>query len=150
MAGMLLLGLVWLIVLSMVGTPRALLLLLSHRMAVPPSWIFLLSMLILFLVCGFCIGGALCVEKWGVDLCRYRGAFFFAVALPLCYLWYAVLFGAHFFLIAALLALFSCLFFFFCAINFWRVSSLASMGIWLTFLIMCGAFLFSILCFFTI
>lgn len=148
--GAILCGVVWLVVLLIVGSPRRLLWWISARIPVIPSWLLLLLLLLHFVVCGFSIGMALGCNCRGKDVFRYRGAFFFAVGLPLFYLWYAFLFGAHVFLLAVLSCLVATACFIISAINFCRVCRTAAMGLWGTVLMGCYLTVFSILCFFSL
>ena len=105
--GALLLWIVWMIVLSIVGSPRLLLYLISSRIPTLPTWIFILFVSLLFLVCGGCLGKILVSGKRTNDAVRYRGSFFATVAITLCYLWYALFFGARFFMPALILSVIS-------------------------------------------
>ena len=145
--GAILLGIVWLIVLSIVGSPRLLLHLISTRILVLPSWLFLAWMLLLFLVGGACMGMVLGGRRRGCDVIRYRGAFFFTVAITICYLWYALFFGARFFFPALVLSLVSCGCFLVAAINFKRVFPLACFGTWFCFCASAYQTLLSTICF---
>ena len=146
-AGALILGIVWLIVLSIVGSPRLLLLWITARILVPPTWLFLVFMLLLFLVSGAFMGAVLGDRRRGCDAVRYRGAFFSTVAITMCYLWYALFFGARFFFSALLLSAIASLCFFVAAITFRRGFRVACVGAWLCFGVCLYLTLLSLLCF---
>ena len=63
-------------------------------------------------------------------MARYRGALFFSLALTVHYIWYALSFGSHFFVLAFLIGLFSVFLCFVAAMNFRRVSGIAAVGAW--------------------
>ena len=141
-------GVVWLIVLSMVGSPRALLGLITLRFFAVPSWLFLLLMTILFVVCGGSFGMVFGGRRRGSDLLRYRGSFFLAIAVTLCYLWYALFFGARFFLPALLLALAVCFCFFMAAVSYGKLFRIVGICMWLAAGIGLYCLILSFFCFF--
>lgn len=146
--GALLFGIVWLIVLSIVGSPRSFLQLIALRTITFPPWLFLLLMLALFVICGGSIGMVFGNWRRGCELSRYRGAFFFTVAITLCYLWYALFFGARFFLPSLLLSAIVCFCFMLAAMNFRKVFRAAAVGMWIAFGISAYLFFLSLFCFF--
>lgn len=81
------------------------------------------------------------------DAIRYRGAFFATVAVTLCYLWYALFFGAGFFLPALILAAISAVCFFAAAASVRRVFRFASVGFWICFGVDLYFVFLSLLCF---
>ena len=145
--GALILWIVWLIVLSIIGSPRLLLYLISVRIPAVPSWIFILLSSLFFLVSGGCLGELLGGGKRISDAIRYRGAFFATVAVTLCYLWYALFFGVGFFLPALILAAISDVCFFAAAASVRRVFSFAGVGFWICFGIDLYFVFLSLLCF---
>ena len=148
--GMIVLGVIWLIVLLMVGSPRLFLWMIASRVAVCPSWLLMLLLSVLFLISGFSIGLVLGNRGRGMDAFKYRGAFFFVIGVTLCYLWYALFFEARLLLIASLLALIGIVCFAVSAVNFRCVFRLASVGMWISFVIGCYLSFFSFLCFFSL
>lgn len=104
--GAVLLGVAWWIVLSLVGSPRFLLRLLSSGFPVVPAWLLLTVLNLFFLLAGGCLGALLgCAGE--AEGPRYRRAFFLSASAVFSYLWYALLFGARFLLPAVLLAAFT-------------------------------------------
>ena len=141
-------GVVWLIVLSMVGSPRALLGLIAIRFAVLPSWLFLLLVTVLFVLCGGSLGMVFAGKRKGGDLPRYRGSFFLTIAVTFCYLWYALFFGARFFLPALLLAAGLCFCFLMAALSYRKLFRIAEACMWLAAGIGAYCLILSLFCFF--
>ena len=112
MVGAILLGVTWCIVLALVGAPRLLLRVLSPCFFVMPTWLFLVAMALFFVVAGGCLG-ALLGNGSEAEGPRYRCAFFLTLCAVFSYLWYAMFFGARFFLPAFLLAVLAA----FCAVS---------------------------------
>ena len=139
---------VWLIVLFMVGSPRILLRFAAGHIVVLPSWIFLTLTVAFYAVLGFSLGAVLFKRRCVNETAKYRGAFFFSIAITVSYLWYALVFGARFFLPALLLAAIFTLGFVIAAFNFRRVLRLASYGMWLAAIWGAYLFLLSLLFFF--
>ncbi len=131
--GALLLWIVWMIVLSVVGSPRVLLYLISARIPTLPTWVFILFISLLFLVCGGCLGAILAGGRRGSNAIRYRAAFFATVAVTLCYLWYDLFFGARFFLPALILSVLSAVCFLAAATGVCRVFRRVGIGFLLCF-----------------
>jgi uncharacterized membrane protein len=117
----------WAVILT-VGSPRMLLRIAATRFCVLPPWLFLLASSVFYAVCGAALGAVLFSRGRGGETAKYRGAFFVSVAVSASYLWYAVTFGAHFFLPAFLLSVVALFGFFVAAVNFRRVCRLASVG----------------------
>ena len=147
-ASTLLLVIVWIIVLSIVGSPRLLLRMVGTTNVTLPSWVFLVMTFVFYAVCGFSIGAVLSCRHPVNETAKYRGAFFFSIALMLSYLWYALSFGARFFLPAVVLAFISSFCFLVSAVNFRVVFRLASVGMWIVFAWSLYLLFFSLFCFF--
>ena len=130
LAGACLLVVVWFIVISIVGTPRGLLHMLSVKSCIMSSWLFLVLATIYYILCGAAAGKVLCLCRWRGEIYAYRGLFFLSVAITLGYLWYALFFGAGYFLPAALLACASFLCLTVAALNFRVFSYLSVHLIW--------------------
>ena len=139
---------VWLIVLFIVGSPRILLHFASGHIVVLPSWLFLTLTIVFYGIAGFSIGAVLFECRRVNETSKYRGAFFFSIAITASYLWYALTFGARFFLPALLLAAIFTLGFVIAAVNFRRVVRLASHGMWIAAIWGAYLFLLSLLFFF--
>jgi hypothetical protein len=77
--------------------------LLATRFFVLPAWLFLATMTLFFVILGGCLG-ALLGNVREAEGPRYRCAFFLSLCAVSTYLWYALFFGARFFLPAFLLA----------------------------------------------
>lgn len=122
---------VWFIVLFIVGSPRMLLLFAAGRVAVLPSWLFLTLTVVFYAIMGFCTGAVLFACRCVNETAKYRGAFFFSIAVTASFLWYALAFGARFFLPALLLAAVVAVGLVITAFNFRRVVRLASWGMWI-------------------
>ena len=110
---------VWLIVLMIVGSPRMLLHFAAKQILVLPAWLFLVLSFLFYAICGFCVGAILFDCRRTREVARYRGAFFFSLAITVSYLWYALFFGARFFLPALLFSAIVSLFLIVTAVN-WR------------------------------
>lgn len=139
---------VWLVVLFMIGSPRMLLRLISGRVAIFPPWLFILLIFAFYAVCGFCIGAVLFFRRRSDETAKYRGAFFFSIAVAASYLWYALFFGARFFLPAALLSAVAVTGLVVAAVNFRRVSPLAAIGLFSATAWGVYCLVISVLCFF--
>ena len=122
---------VWWIVFCMIGTPRRLLYFLSGCPFVLPSWMLILLLFVFFALSGFCVGAVLFAERCTDEISKYRGAFFFSIAITAGYLWYAMTFGAALFLPAILLAAVMVAGLVITAVNFSRCSCVASKGMWI-------------------
>ena len=145
--GAFLLWIVWMIVLSIVGSPRVLLYLISARVPTLPTWVFVLLISLLFLACGGCLGALLCGGRQGNGVIRYRSSFFATVAVTLCYLWYDLFFGARFFLPALILSTLSAVCFLAAATGVCRVFCRVGIGFLICFGIDLYFVLLSLLCF---
>ena len=138
---------VWLIVFFMIGSPRMLIRWISGRVAVPPTWLFTVMLCVFYALCGLCAGAVLFSCRKVDETSKYRGAFFFSLALMASYLWYALFFGARFFLVAAVLSLAAMLTLMLSVFNFCRVLRLCSL-LWGA-VVWCGyCVTLSLLCFF--
>ena len=125
-AGACLLTAVWLIVLGIVGSPRLILHLLSKRIWVVPSWLFLVLIMLFYVVCGMGIGAVLLDRRCSSFVGTYRGAFFFSIGITLSYLWYALFFGARYLLPALILSFFAFACLLITAINFHQIRILSA------------------------
>ena len=93
------------------------------------------------------MGSVLGDRRRGCDVIRYRGAFFLTIAITLCYLWYALFFGARFFLPALLLSAVASVCFLISAVNFRRIFCTAFWGMWFCFGVSAYHVILSLLCF---
>ena len=137
----------FLIVLLIVGSPRLLLRVASAHVPVLPSWLFCLGFLAFFAIDGASLGAVLFQHGRWQETAKYRGAFFLSIAVVASYLWYAVTFGAHFFLPSVLLALVAMVFFAASAVNFRCVCRPAAWGmgiaaLWAGYLLVLSVLLF--------
>ena len=131
------------------SSPLYVLHLASDKMAVLPTWLFGLLDLLSFTLYGLALGAVL-GSKCGCEVERYRGAFYFIIAVTLAYLHHIILFSYLSFFVAMLISAIVVFFIFVATANFFRVSKAGAIlavlgGLWSVYI-----FLFSILLFFLI
>ena len=98
------------------------------RGAIPllPRWLYLFCDLAVHALLGASLGAALCERRYAGEAQKYRGAFYFLLAVLFGYLYYAFFFGIGFFLVAFVLAAMELCGLFVAMLNFSRVIRLSA------------------------
>ena len=94
---------VWIVVCLVVGVPLSVFHYFRGNTLLLPRWLYLLADLLSHAVLGAAIGIALCHRRWAFEVQKYRGAFYFVLAIVFGYLFHAFFFGVGFFLVAFVL-----------------------------------------------
>ena len=123
---------VWMAVCFAVGVPLSVFHYFRGHTPLMARWLYLLADLCSHAVLGAAIGIALCNRRYAFELQKYRGAFYFVLAIVFGYLFNAFFFGMGFFLVAFVLAAMEVFGLVVAMLNFCRFNRFCS------FLIFCG------------
>ena len=132
---------------SAVGSPIYILRFISAYVKVFPLWLFGLLDFLSFSLLGFALGAVLGAGNPSCDVYKYRGAFFFVIGLVLAYLHHVTFFCAGRFFISLIIVIIQCFFGVLAALNFSKVSGVATVvfvlgGIWWIYLLLVNIFSF--------
>lgn len=111
-----------------IGSPLFVLHFISDRVPVPPLWIFGLCDFLCFALLGLALGALLGNAFPARDVPKYRGAFYFTVGIVFNVVHHFLFFGGGRFLVALPLCLLSCFFLVIAVVDFFKVSSIASIS----------------------
>ena len=117
---------VQLILWFVVGIPIGIFHYLRGTVPLLPRWLYMFSELTAHGLLGAAIGAALCARRYPCETQKYRGAFYFLLAILFGYLYYAFFFGVGFFLVAFVLAAMELLALAVAALNFLHVVRLSA------------------------
>lgn len=109
-----------------VGVPIGTFYYLRGMVPLLPRWLYMLSELMAHIFLGVAIGGALCARRYPCETQKYRGAFYFLLAILFGYLYYPFFFGVNFFLVAFVLAVMELIALVVAALNFLHVVRLSA------------------------
>ena len=109
-----------------IGAPIGLFHFLRGAAPLFPRWLYLLFDLAAHALLGVAIGAALCERRYHCEVQKYRGAFYFLLAILFGYLYYAFFFGISFFLVAFVLSVMELLALLMAMLNFSRVVKLSA------------------------
>ncbi len=110
-----------------VGIPIGLFHYLRGTVPLLPRWMYMLFELVAHALLGAAIGAALCERRYHCEAQKYRGAFYFLLAILFGYLYYAFFFGIGFFLVAFVLAVMEMLALLIAVLNFSHVMRLSAL-----------------------
>lgn len=149
-AGAAILALAELILWCVIGTPLNSFHYLRGKSPVPPVWIYMLMDLAVHILIGGACGMVLCDKRCFDQTPKYRGAFYFLLAVIFGYLFYAFFFGPGYFLVAVLLAAMELCGLAICMFNFFRVIRLSAILIGVGFLWALYRLILSLISFFAL
>ena len=109
-----------------VGIPIGMFHFLRGTIPLFPRWLYMLSELAVHILLGSAIGAVLCERRYPCEVQKYRGAFYFLLAIVFGYLYYAFFFGISFFLVAFVLAVLELLALTIAMLNFLHVVKLSA------------------------
>lgn len=109
-----------------IGVPMGLFHCLRGMISLLPRWLYLLFDLAVHALLGVAIGAALCERRHHCEVQKYRGAFYFLLAILFGYLYYAFFFGVGFFLVAFVLSAMELLALLIAMLNFSRVVKISA------------------------
>lgn len=141
---------VWMIVCLVVGVPISVFHYFRGNTLLPPRWLYLLSDLISHAALGAAIGIALCERRYMFEVQKYRGAFYFSLAIVLGYLFHAFFFGVGFFLVAFVLTAMELFGLVIAMMNFYHGNRLCSFLTLIGCVWACYRMLLSFFCFFIV
>ncbi len=119
--GAAILALTEMILWCVIGTPLDTFHYLRGKCHVPPVWLYMLTELVVHVLLGGACGMVL-GDRWCFDQTpKYRGSFYFLLAVVFGYLFYAFFFGPEYFLVALLLAAMELFGLVICMLNYFRV-----------------------------
>ena len=142
--------LVWLIICLGVGVPLSAFYHLRGITPLLPRWLYLLSDLLSRAALGAAIGIVLCQRRYAFEIQKYRGAFYFVLAVVFGYLFHAFFFGFGFFLVAFVLTAMEVFCLTVALLNFRYLNLLSSFLIFLVCIWGIYRMLLSFFCFFII
>ena len=87
-----------------IGVPIGAFHFLKGTVPLLPRWLYMLFELTVHGLLGAALGAALCERRYPCEPQKYRGAFYFLLAILFGYLYYAFFFGVGFFLVSFVLA----------------------------------------------
>lgn len=109
------------------GIPAGLFYHLQSEIPLLPRWLYLICDLAVHALLGAAIGAILCERHYACETQKYRGAFYFLLAILFGYLYYAFFFGINFFLVAFVLAVMELLGLLIAMLNFSHVIKLSAL-----------------------
>ncbi len=102
-------------------SPLDIVILLEHRISLPPIWLLNILWYVWFALLGATCGIVMSCEKYYCQTEKYKGGMLFVIMLTLEYLWYPLFFGGAKFFISLLVLLICSIFCFLSALCFYRV-----------------------------
>jgi hypothetical protein len=105
-----------------IGIPLGIFHFLRGAVPLMPRWLYMLLDLAIHALLGMAIGAALCNRKYACEIQKYRGAFYFLLAILFGYLYYAFFFGISFFLVSFVLAIMELMGLLVASLNFLHVT----------------------------
>ena len=111
----------------MVGVPFGIFHYLRSMLPLLPRWIYMLFDLGVHAILGATIGMVLCDKRYFCETQKYRGAFYFVLAIVFGYLHYVFFFGIGYFLVCVVLALLELICLTIAMLNFFHVTKLSSL-----------------------
>lgn len=112
-----------------VGNHAVVLNFLSVKFSVLPMWLFALFDFLSFSILGFSLGADLSVNCASKEVSKYRGAFYFVIALTLICLSHLFLFKSLAFFLSLLMTIFALVCLFAAILDFYYVSSIAFLSV---------------------
>lgn len=109
-----------------VGVPLGIFYCLKGIVPLLPRWLYMFFELMAHIFLGVAIGAALCARRYPCETQKYRGAFYFLLAILFGYLYYPFFFGVNFFLVAFVLAVMELIALVVAALNFLHVVRLSA------------------------
>ncbi len=109
-----------------VGAPIGIFYLLRGALPLLPRWLYMLLDLLIHACLGASLGMVLWDRRYVYEVQKYRGAFYFLLAIVAGYLYYAFFFGISFFLVSFVLAAMECFGLLVAMLNFMRVNRLSA------------------------
>jgi hypothetical protein len=141
---------VWIIVCLAVGVPISVFHYFRGNTPLPARWLYLLSDLISHAALGAAVGSVLCDRRYAFEAQKYRGAFYFALAIVLGYLFHAFFFGIGFFLVAFVLTAMELFGLVIAMMNFYHVNKLCALLTLVGCAWACYRMLLAFFCFFVV
>ncbi|MBO4980148.1 MAG: hypothetical protein J6D16_07055 [Clostridia bacterium] len=111
----------------MIGIPLGIFHFLRGVVPLMPRWLYMLLDLVVHALLGVAIGAVLCNRRYAYKIQKYRGAFYFLLAILFGYLYYVFFFGISFFLVSFVLAVMELMGLFVAALNFMHVTKLSAL-----------------------
>ena len=108
-----------------VGAPIGIFYLLRGVLPLLPRWLYMLCDLLIHACLGAAFGMVLLDRRGVFEVQKYRGAFYFLLAILMGYLYYAFFFGISFFLVSVVLAGLEFFGILVAALNFTRINRLS-------------------------
>jgi len=118
-----------------VGAPVGIFYLLRGALPLLPRWLYMLLDLLIHACLGASLGMVLFDRRYTCEIQKYRGAFYFLLAIVVGYLYYTFFFGIGFFLVSFVLAAMEFFGILVAMLNFARVNRLSALflfvgGLW--------------------
>lgn len=122
-----LLALIQIILWCTIGAPIGMFYHLRGLLPLLPRWLYMLLDLLVHACLGASLGAVLCDRRYFCEIQKYRGAFYFLLAIIAGYLYYGFFFGIGFFLVSFVLAAMELFALLIATLNFFRVIKISAL-----------------------